>query len=149
MSNLDKFEKQINEIEVVMDAWVEKLGLGYNHYAVLYSLATAENGQCTQKQICEEWWVPKQTVFNICKDYKEKGWIEFSESSTDKRERIMRLTEMGKAQAEPIRKKTEQFDEQTFARFGKKKTAQMFALLAEFCDICRTQVENMEIEKND
>ncbi|WP_265778704.1 MarR family transcriptional regulator [Avibacterium sp. 21-599] len=50
-----------------------KLGLGYNHFAVLHSLAVAENEQCTQKQICEEWLLPKQTLFNVCKEYKEKG----------------------------------------------------------------------------
>ncbi|MCW9719008.1 MarR family transcriptional regulator [Avibacterium sp. 21-599] len=33
----------------------------------------AENEQCTQKQICEEWLLPKQTLFNVCKEYKEKG----------------------------------------------------------------------------
>ncbi|THA09887.1 MarR family transcriptional regulator [Rodentibacter pneumotropicus] len=35
-----------------------------------------------------EWYIPKQTIFNICKEYREKGWIEFCESQSDKREKL-------------------------------------------------------------
>lgn len=90
MNNFELLDKHISEIDEVLDTWIEqKFLLNYNHFAVLYCLASAENGQCTQKQICDEWYLPKQTVFNICKEFREKGWIEFYPSSTDKRERIM------------------------------------------------------------
>lgn len=144
MSNFDKLGQQMNEMDATMDAWISKLGLGYNHYAVLYSLAAAENGQCTQKQICDEWCLPKQTVFNVCKEYKEKGWIEFSESAVDKREKILRLTADGKAKAEPIWAATHQLSDKVFAKFGKRKTEQLFALMAEFCVVCREQIDKTD-----
>lgn len=144
MSNFDKLGKQISEVDATMDAWIAKLGLGYNHFAVLYSLAAAESGQCTQKQICEEWLLPKQTVFNVCKEYKEKGWIEFSESAVDKREKMMRLTADGKAKAEPVWQATQQLADKTFAKLGEKKNAQLFALLAEFCTVCREQIDKTD-----
>lgn len=144
MSDITQLGRHIGAIDSVIDAWVAQLGLGYNHFAVLYSLAGAENGQCTQKHICDTWLLPKQTVFNICKDYKEKGWITFSESPTDKRERIMRLTADGKAQAEPVLHATERFFQNAFAAFGSKKTAQLFALMREFCDTCRAQAETLD-----
>ena len=144
MSNFDKLGKQISEVDATMDAWIAKLGLGYNHFAVLYSLAAAERGQCTQKQICDEWLLPKQTVFNVCKEYKEKGWIEFSESTVDKREKMMRLTADGKAKAEPVWQATQQLADKTFAKLGEKKTAQLFALLAEFCTVCREQIDKTD-----
>lgn len=103
MNNFELLGKHISEIDEVLETWIEqKFSLNYNHFAVLYYLAGAENGQCTQKQICDEWYMPKQTVFNICKEFREKGWIEFYPSSTDKRERIMQLTNAGKLQAEPV-----------------------------------------------
>ncbi|OWZ82533.1 MarR family transcriptional regulator [Pasteurella multocida] len=144
MSNFDKLGKQIGEVDATMDAWIAKLGLGYNHFAVLYSLAAVENRQCTQKQICEEWLLPKQTVFNVCKEYKEKGWIEFSESAVDKREKIMRLTADGKAKAEPVWQATQQLAGKIFAKFGEKKTAQLFSLLSEFCTVCREQIDKTD-----
>lgn len=144
MSNFDKLGKQISEVDATMDAWIAKLGLGYNHFAVLHSLVAAENGQCTQKQICDEWLLPKQTVFNVCKEYKEKDWVEFSESAVDKREKMMRLTADGKAKAEPIWQATQQLADKTFAKLGEKKISQLFALLAEFCTVCREQIDKMD-----
>ena len=96
MNNFELLGKHISEIDEVLETWIkQKFSLNYNHFAVLYCLAGAENGQCTQKQICDEWYMPKQTVFNICKEFREKGWIEFYPSPTDKRERIMQLTNAG------------------------------------------------------
>lgn len=141
MNNFDLLGKHISEMDDLLDCWVEKLGVGYNHFAVLYELSSAENGQCTQKQICEAWYLPKQTVFNICKAYREKGWIAFSESENDKRERIMHLTEIGKAQAEPIYQATTTLFERAFTTFGKQKTAQLFALMNEFNQVCRGEIE--------
>lgn len=140
MNHFDLLGKHIAEMDDVLDRWVEKLGVGYNHFAVLYELANAENGQCTQKMICDEWYLPKQTVFNICKEFREKGWIEFFESQHDKRERIMRLTEAGKMQAEPIYQATVTFFEQAFKAFGKHKTLQLFTLMEEFNQVCRAEM---------
>ncbi|MCQ9120868.1 MarR family transcriptional regulator [Rodentibacter pneumotropicus] len=141
MNNFDLLGKHIAEMDNLLDSWITKLGGNYNHFAVLYSLSNAENGQYTQKQIGEEWYIPKQTIFNICKEYREKGWIEFFESQSDKREKIMRLTESGKQQAEPIYQATVILFERVFNVFGKQKTAQLFALMGEFNRIWRTEIE--------
>lgn len=140
MNQFDRLGKHITEMDDMLERWMEKLGVGYNHFAVLYELANAKNGQCTQKMICDEWYLPKQTVFNICKEYREKGWIEFFESPNDKRERIMRLTEAGKQQAEPIYQATITLFDQAFKAFGKQKTAQLFALMREFSQVCEQEM---------
>ncbi|AHG79514.1 MarR family transcriptional regulator [Mannheimia varigena USDA-ARS-USMARC-1388] len=140
MANFDELTQHVSEIDAVLDNWIAKLGLTYNHFAVLHTLAEQPNG-CTQKQIAEEWYLPKQTVFNICKEYREKGWIEFAESESDKRERILLLTEQGKHQAMPIKAKTDAMIEGAFARFGTKKTEQLFKLMAELSAICRGEIK--------
>ncbi|QNS14421.1 MarR family winged helix-turn-helix transcriptional regulator [Mannheimia bovis] len=148
MSNFDELTKHVGEIDAVVDNWIAKLGLTYNHFAVLHTLAKQPNG-CTQKQIAEEWYLPKQTVFNICKEYREKGWIEFAESESDKRERILLLTEQGKAQAMPIKMATEEIFTRAFERLGAKKTEQLFKLMAELGDICQEEIKlHSEIAKS-
>src|SRR5690606_2125544 len=106
MKSFDLLSQHVGEIDDLAERWVQQLGLTYTHFAVLYTLANSPDGQCTQKQICDEHYLPKQTVFNICKEYREKGWIEFHPGTKDKRERIMRLTTIGKAQAKPVLTKT-------------------------------------------
>ncbi len=149
MSNLDLLGRKISNFDALIDVWIAKLGIGYNHYAVLYTLAdtTAQNLPCTQKCISEGWLIPKQTVFNICKDYKEKGWLVFGENPADKRERILHLTESGKAQALPVWQASRELGDSIFTRFGEEKTAQMFALMDEFCEIGRLQIEQAQAEQ--
>lgn len=144
MNHFDELGKHISEIDSAVNQWIKKLGLSYNHFAVLYSLTNAPNGQCTQKQIGDEWYLPKQTVFNICKEYKEKGWIEFEISPNDKREKIMRLTPDGRATAEPILQATLSISEQAFSDFGKKKTMQLFTLMREFSEIFQKHIDKYE-----
>ncbi|OOH88616.1 MarR family transcriptional regulator [Pasteurellaceae bacterium 15-036681] len=144
MNNFDLLGKQVGEIDNLVESWIEQIGLTHNHFAVLYTLANSENGQCTQKQICEEWYLPKQTVFNICKEYREKGWIEFFESPTDKREKIMRLTDLGKIQAEPVLAQTNVMCDNAFKAFGQEKTQQLFALMSEFCQVCRGEMDKLK-----
>lgn len=147
MNEFEQLGKKITEIDDTIDLWIKKLGLSYTQFAVLYSLASSPDKQCTQKYICEEWLLPKQTVFNVCKEYKEDGWIIFSESTLDKRERILNLTEAGISQAEKILKATQIMSEKTFTHFGKKKTAELFKLLEEFSLICREQINEIDLGK--
>ncbi|UTO05135.1 MarR family transcriptional regulator [Moraxella sp. FZLJ2107] len=139
MNYFNELGNAIAQIDGAVEHWIVKLGLTYNHFAVLYSLADNADGT-TQKQICDEWYIPKQTIFNICKEYKEKGLLEFYPSATDKREKIMRLTDAGRAVAEPILAKTHDISKQVFAEFGTEKTAQLFALMHEFSVIFNQKV---------
>jgi transcriptional regulator, MarR family len=87
MYNFDDLGKKISEIDERIDALIAKTGLSYSEFAVLYTLA--KDGSSTQKKIGQEWLIPKQTVFNVCKDFRQKGLVQPSEQSTDKRERAM------------------------------------------------------------
>lgn len=73
MYNFDDLGKKISEIDERIDALIAKTGLSYSEFAVLYTLA--KDGRSTQKKISEEWLIPKQTVFNVCKDFRQKGLV--------------------------------------------------------------------------
>ena len=45
--------------------------------------------------ISEKWNIPKQTVNTILKDFLNKGYVEKVSSETDKRNKIVCLTEAG------------------------------------------------------
>ena len=47
--NFEQLGRQISEVDHVIDRWIKKLGLNYNSYAVLYSLASSEDFKTTQK----------------------------------------------------------------------------------------------------
>ena len=58
----------------------------------------------------------------------------------------MRLTEAGKQYAEPAYQATTEMFERTFKTFGKQKTSQLFALMAEFNQVCKKEIDNFEIK---
>ena len=140
MYNFDDLGKKISEIDERIDALIAKTGLSYSEFAVLYTLA--KDGSSTQKKIGEEWLIPKQTVFNVCKDFRQKGLVQIGEQSVDKRERAMSLTQKGRDAADPIVRASNELGERVFARLGEKNAQKLFSLLTRFCEICDKEIEN-------
>ena len=140
MYNFDDLGKKISEIDERIDALIAKTGLSYSEFAVLYTLA--KDGRSTQKKISQEWFIPKQTVFNACKDFRQKGLVQIDEQSADKRERAMSLTQKGHDVADPIVRASDELGERVFARLGKKNAQKLFLLLTRFCEICDDEIEN-------
>lgn len=106
---------------------------------MLYTLA--KDGRSTQKKISEGWLIPKQTVFNVCKDFRQKGLVQIGEQSADKRERAMSLTQKGCDAADPIVRASDELGERVFARLGEKNTEKLFSLLERFCEICDDEIK--------
>ena len=140
MYNFDDLGKKISELNEYTNALIAKTGLSYSEFAVLYTLA--KDGRSTQKKIGEEWLIPKQTVFNVCKDFRQKGLVQIGEQSVDKRERAMSLTQKGHDVAAPIVHASDELGERVFARLGEKNTEKLFSLLTRFCEICDKEIEN-------
>ncbi|MGR6981624.1 MarR family winged helix-turn-helix transcriptional regulator [Testudinibacter sp. P27/CKL/0425] len=144
MYNLDQLGKKIGAIDNLVDESIKQTGLTYSSYALLYSLAAAANGQATQKQIADEWLLPKQTIFNVCKEYKQKGWLEFLESPLDKREKILQLTALGQAETAALPLHSAALSEKVFAAFGEEKSALLFDLLGEFAQVFGEQLGQVD-----
>ena len=124
MYNFDELGKKLGDIDKRIDTLITKTGLSYSEFAVLYTLA--KDGRSTQKKIGQEWFIPKQTVFNVCKDFRQKGLVQIDEQSADKRERAMSLTQKGHDVADPIVRASDELGERVFARLGKKTPRSYF-----------------------
>lgn len=77
--------------------YAKKFNIHYNELACFYSLY--KEGSCTQKHICQEWLLPKQTVNTLCKALMDKGYIETVAHDGDQREKRLILTAEGRAAA--------------------------------------------------
>lgn len=140
---LDELDRRISEIEDVLDSLIKKNGYSYNEYAVLYSLGKTVDRDCTQKKISEEWYIPKQTVYNICQELHKKGWIVFVQSQEDKREKNIRLTDVGRPYATELFVKAESFSAVVLKKFGINKAQKLYELLDLLKDICKQEVEKL------
>ncbi|MFZ7135234.1 hypothetical protein ACLSZP_09320 [Avibacterium avium] len=61
-NHLEQLAQQMGSIEHLYARWLQKQGIPYNHFAVLYGIAVSEKQGLTQKNISEAWQLSKQTV---------------------------------------------------------------------------------------
>ncbi len=77
--------------------WAKRHGMSYNTMMTLYALG--QSRKCTQKQIADEWLIPKQTVNTIIKELERLGYIRF-EPLPGSKQKVVCLTESGRAYAD-------------------------------------------------
>lgn len=82
--------------EELYGEWAKAHGMSCNEVMTLYALDLGR--PCTQKQISQEWLIPKQTLNTIVKALERQGYVYF-ELQPGKREKLVRFTEAGRAYA--------------------------------------------------
>ena len=100
--------------------WAKKHDISYNALLILYSLW---NGKyyCTQKMICQQWMLPKQTVNTILKDLEKKELVSFGATPYDHRKRGICLTDSGIDYAKPIIPKLMELETQVMEKLGNER----------------------------
>lgn len=89
----------INSIDGIYYFCARKLGVNENTLALLYALSDGKT--YSQKQVCEEWLIPKTTINTIVRELTEKGYISL-ETEPHSREKHIQLTEAGTTYAQEI-----------------------------------------------
>lgn len=88
-----KFSTLLFRIDGLYDQWAKRTGETGNTLAFFYAL---ESGRpYTQKQLSEQFLIPKQTLNSIVKDCVAKGYIRLTPSPENHREKLLCLTEAG------------------------------------------------------
>ena len=89
------------EMSLVYEGWAKEQGLSVNMVWVLYALCE-EGTVHTQKEIAQQWLLPKQTVNTILKDLAQQGWVTAQPLPEDRRNKRIDLTPEGRRFAEGI-----------------------------------------------
>lgn len=104
-TNIEKQLKETyiswNAINGLYSAWAKKMDMTSHSLFTLYAIYN-DREQCCLSKICGEWFMPKQTVSSILKELERKGYIFYEQSPTDKRNKIIKLTDTGVAYADGI-----------------------------------------------
>ena len=113
--------------------------LSGNELAILYALWVYQAR--TQKQIADEYLIAKQTINTLCKKYETDGMIESVASDSDKREKILHLTERGQNFAKPIIETLLNQENKIIDEFGAER---MSFLLNEFIQLQQLMAQTLE-----
>lgn len=99
------------------EKWSKQRGITYNYVLTLCTLLNNQE-YCTQKMICDQWGLAKQTVNTILKDFEKKGYVTFTNLSSDKRNKLILLTDDGKSYANEISEALTNLDMYAFQKMG-------------------------------
>lgn len=120
--------------------WAKKCGVNYNALLVLYTLN--DYRVCTQKQICQWWALPKQTVHSILLDFERDGYLTITTNADNKRERLISFTEKGEAFSQEILSKLHRMEENAMERLGAERRRQLIECNMEYYRLLREEMEH-------
>lgn len=120
--------------------WAKKNDLNYNALVILYTLD--DNKTCTQKQICEWWALPKQTVHGILQDFEKKGYVTGSASGGNKRERPIEFTQSGRDYARAILEPLYVMEEKAMEKLGEERRNQLITCNAAYYELLKEEIKN-------
>lgn len=139
INKIDEIARLMVQSTQLYEHWAKQQGINYNTLAVFYSIVCYQ--PCTQKHISDGWGLPKQTVFSVCKQLSEKGYLYFEQDDQDKRGKTLHLSEQGKALAEPIVAKIRAVEQAVIAEFGEQETEQFIQQLQRFVQIIANKTQ--------
>ncbi len=113
---LDKVNLAVIRLRGAYSAWSKNHGILYNEMLVLYTIR--DHGYCTQKQVCDNYLLPRQTINHVITDLRNRGLLALSPENSTGREKAFVLTEKGKAYAQPLLDSLTSTEEQAMEHLG-------------------------------
>ena len=120
-------------------AWSKKHEISYNEMLVFYTIR--DNVFCTQKQICDSYLLPRQTMNPVFAKLCAGGIIVVSSEHSIGREKAFVLTEKGKVYTKPLINSLNCIEEKAIELMGKERILAMTELVQEFDYALNTALE--------
>lgn len=127
---LDRLNCAIIKYRGSYSKWSAGHGISYNEMLVLYTIR--DRGFCTQKQICDSYILPRQTINNTISQMRKNGLLAEDAEKSLGREKAFVLTDEGKRYSEAFLKSLNAVEECTVERMGIDKIERITELMLEF-----------------
>ena len=113
---LAEINRAIVQYRGLYAAWSKAHGISYHVLLVLYTIR--EQVFCTQKQICDSYLLPRQTINHVMLDLRERGLLELNPEHCIGREKAFVLSEQGRRYAGPLLEALNRMELQTLETVG-------------------------------
>ena len=127
---INDINRAIIQIRGIYTAWSAEHGISYHEMLVIYTIR--EFGFCTQKQICDSYLLPRQTINNVITGLRKKGVLVYSREHSIGREKAFMLSEKGEEYVTPLLASLDAMESGALAQFGSEKLSALTHLLLEY-----------------
>lgn len=131
----------VNQIKGSLVQMAKKYDVNYHEMVLMYHLY--RNGDCTQKQLCDYYLLPKQTVNNIVMAMKGAGNIDWYFTATNKKEKVLTITEKGMDYISSLVLSMNSTEETIENIMGAEKMSTLVELLGEYNSIIKTSIASL------
>ena len=138
----DHINRAIIKFRGIYAAWSKKHEISYNEMLVFYTIR--DNGFCTQKQICDSYLLPRQTMNHVFAKLCADGIVEISPEHSIGREKAFVLTGKGRVYAGPLINSLNSIEERAIELMGKERIQAMTELVQEFDYALNTALEESD-----
>ena len=107
-----------------------ELGINPHLYKVLHGLVVSDLH--TQKDIAQSYEMPKQTINNVILSLQKQGFIEVQTSTTDKREKLIYLTQSGAKYAQDFIAQYTDFEQKIYEKLGTQKFQKLIEIFSDY-----------------
>ena len=143
---IQKLYDQVNQAIIrcrgVYSMWAKNNNVSYNRMLVLYTIR--EFGFCTQKQICDSYLLPRQTVNHVITEMRKEGILAVSEEMSRGKEKALVLTESGEEYSERLLHSLSLMEERAAAQLGAERIRMMTELFMEYDRVLEDALEEEE-----
>ena len=127
---LNDVNSAIIKFRGIYSAWSYEHGISYNEMLVLYTIR--EHGYCTQKQICDSYLLPRQTMNHVFTVLRNQGILQYNKEYSVGKEKAYILSEQGKEYAAPFLESLDMVESRAIALLGEERLEQLTELLLQY-----------------
>ena len=127
---IDQLSDILNNIFMLYDRWAKDRGLNSNVFCILYALYPERSS--SQSDICNYWNIAKQTVSTLSNELLDQGLLHIETDSSNRRRKLMRLTEAGRDYARPFIEPLQRAEAEAFASLGEERGQLLIAGFSQF-----------------
>lgn len=98
---IEEYHSLLFQIMGIYEEWSQSYGINLHEYMIL-SYIYEHQERCLHKNIVAELFLPTRLVDSILKQFEQSEMIEYWVNSEDRREKIVRLTEIGLESAQKV-----------------------------------------------
>ncbi len=124
----------LNEWNVSYEEYAKSVGLSFTSLSILNAMY--RNPGCTQKELAEGLFLPKQTVNAVITSFLKNGWIQLEELPEDRRNKTVCFTQDGMEAAEKIVTKVRECERKAMSRLSKEQREALLTLTEIYIHSC-------------
>ena len=109
---------------------------GFSYFELMALSALAEGGR-TQRAICDQWSMSKQTVHSILRLFLARGWVTLEPRTEDRRSKTVRLTAAGEAVALPLHREMIEHERRVWEALGEETVDALMDIQARYIRVFR------------